>query len=391
MAMHKLTVRGIAKFDTPGLYGDGGTLYLKVRDNGEGGRGSAQWIQIMHIDGKRYERGLGGYPVVPLEHARQVAFDNRRRAKLGDNPFVKPAQATVAPTFAEALEAVLANECGAWKGGMDGESARQWRGSLRDYAMPTLGSMAVDAIQPADVVDCLKPIWRTKHVTALRVRQRISAVMQWAIAKEYRADNPAAAVDALLGKVKPEAKNHHRALPYAKVPAAIATVRDSKAHKATKLAFEFLVLTAARSGEVRGATWDEIDFDEDLWRIPAERMKAKVEHSVPLSVASVDVLLKANKRYGGEGLIFPTRKDKPLPKNVFRALLDGLGIDATAHGFRASFRTWAAEQGWPRDIAEVALAHEIPNAVEASYNHAQHLEQRSKMMEQWADYCLPKD
>ena len=361
------------------------TLYLRVRDTG-----SAQWTQIVHIEGKRVERGLGGWPVVTIEEAREVALGNRRALRRGENPFAKASVAKVAPTFAEAVEAVIAADCNAWKGGKDGKSAQQWRGSLRDYAMPTLGSMAVDAIQPADVVDCLKPIWQTKHVTALRVRQRIDKVMQWAIGKEYRADNPAAAVDAVLGKVK-HTKTHHKALPYAAVPSALAAVRESKARPAVKMAFEFLVLTAARSGEVREATWPQIDKVRDLWKIEANDMKATRAHVVPLPEQAMDLLGDAAKLYDNTGLLFPSRKDDLLRDNVFNDLLDGLGIDAVPHGFRASFRTWAAEHGWPRDIAEVALAHEIPNAVEASYNHAQHLGKRKAMMRQWADYCLPKD
>ena len=388
---NRLTTRIIDRIDAPGVYGDGNTLFLRVRDNGEGGRGSAAWTQIVKIQGKRYERGLGGYPLVSLEEARQVAFDNRRRAKRGDNPFVKPSVATVAPAFAEALEAVLAINAADWKGGTDGRSARQWRATMLRYAVPTLGSMAVDAIQTPDVLACVEPLWHVKRDTAESVKRRISAVMDWAIAKGYRTDNPVAAVGAVL-PTKRNPRKHQEALPFAEVPSAIAAVRDSNAHPATKLAFEFLVLNAARSGEACGATWDEIDFDEDLWRIPAERMsKTKVEHQVPLTVASVDVITKAGDLFGDKGLIFPTPKGTPLQNARLSELLRKLGIKAVPHGFRSSFRDWAAEHKWQDDIAEAALSHKEGNAVKAAYKRTDYLEKRREMMRQWADYCLPKD
>ena len=383
---NRLTTRKIAEIKEPCIIGDGNTLFLRVRDDGTGGRGSAHWVQIIKIEGKRYERGLGAYPLVSLDDARQVAFDNRRRAKRGDNPFVKAAVAKAVPTFAEALEAVLAIQRGAWK---DGKSERQWRGSLRDYAMPTLGSMAVDAIQTPDVLACLEPIWHVKHVTAGRVKQRISAVMDWAIAEGYRADNPVAALGAVLPKVK-QAENHHKALPYAAVPSAIAAVRESKARPALKMAFEFLVLTAARSGEVREADWPQIDKVRGLWKIPAGDMKATRDHVVPLPEQAMDLLGDAGELYDNAGLLFPSRKGKPLGEYAFKDLLDGLGIDAVPHGFRSSFRDWAAEHGWQRDIAEAALAHQIPNAVEKAYHRTRYLKQRAKMMRQWAKFCLPK-
>ena len=384
---NRLTTRKIDRIATPGIYGDGNTLFLKVRDDGNGGRGSAQWVQILKINGKRYERGLGGYPIVALEEARQVAFDNRRKAKHGENPFEKvaPAVAKLAPTFKDAMEAVIAIQRGDWS---NGKSEKQWRASLNAYAMPKLGRKRVDAIQTPDVLACLQPIWNTKRETASRVKQRISAIMDWAIAQGHRQDNPVAPVDAVLPKAR-NGKAHLKALPYAQVPDAIAAVRDSNAHLATKLAFEFLVLTAARSGEVRMATWDEIDWDSDVWRIPAERMKAKVEHVVPLPEQAYDVLMQARDEYGNSGLIFPSPSRKALSDNTVSKLLRENGVDGVPHGFRSSFRDWAAENGWERDIAESALAHTIKNAVEAAYHRTSYLEKRRRMMADWAKFCLP--
>ena len=384
---NRLTTRKIDRIATPGIYGDGNTLFLKVRDDGNGGRGSAQWVQILKINGKRYERGLGGYPIVTLEEARQVAFDNRRKAKHGENPFEKPAPAvaTLAPTFKDAMEAVIAIQRGDWT---NGKSEKQWRASLRDYAMPKLGRKRVDAIQTPDVLACLQPIWNTKRETANRVKQRISAIMDWAIAKGHRQDNPVAAVDAVLPKAR-NGRKHYRALPYSAVPSAIAAVRNSKAHPATKLAFEFLVLTAARSGEVRMATWDEIDKVRDLWTIPAGRMKANAEHVVPLPEQAMEVLHQSAKRYGISGLLFPSITRKALSDATISKLLRENGINAVPHGFRSSFRDWAGENGWERDIAEAALAHTVRNAVEAAYHRTSYLKQRKAMMEQWAKFCLP--
>ena len=386
---NRLTTRKIDRIDTPGIYGDGNTLFLRVRSNGKGGCGSAQWVQIIHIDGKRTERGLGGYSLITLDKARHVAFENRREVKHGRNPFAKaaPAAATLAPTFKDALEAVIAIQRDNWK---DDKSEQQWRNTMRDYAMPTLGRMAVDAIQTPDVLAVLEPIWNAKRVTAGRVKQRISAIMDWAIAKGHRRDNPVAAVDAVLPKAKNGGKVHLKALPYAQVPSAIAAVRDCKAHPATKLAFEFLVLTATRSGEVRKAAWHELNRTRDLWTIPASRMKANRDHVVPLSEQAVECLHQSSKLYGIGGPLFPSRAGKALHGEHISRLLRQNSIAAVPHGFRSSFRDWAAENGWQRDIAEAALAHTVKDAVEAAYHRTSYLEKRRQMMADWAEFCLPE-
>ena len=252
--------------------------------------------------------------------------------------------------------------------------------------------MPVDAITSADVYAIVEPIWGTKRETAQRVKQRIGAVMAWAKVNQHRTDNPVDDLDSALPKARP-AKTHHRALPYAEVPNAIAKVRETGAHISTKLAFEFLVLTAARSGEVRLATWGEIDRKAKTWTIPAERMKAKAEHVVPLSNAAFDVLEAVAEEFGegddGE-LIFPTVRGKAQSDNTISKLLRENGVDAVPHGFRSSFRDWAAEHGVERDIAEAALAHTVRNAVEAAYLRTDYLEKRRGVMERWAKHCEPK-
>ena len=387
---NRLNQRRIDRMDKPGIYGDGNTLYLRVRDDGKGGCASAQWFQIIHVDGKRVERGLGGYPIVSLEEARQVAFENRRAVKRGENPWAAKDAAKVAkvvpraPTFEEALEAVIAMQRDGWR---SPKSEAQWRASMRDYAMPKLGKMRVDAIQTDDVLACLERIWHTKRTTAGRVKQRIHAVMQWAVAKGHRADNPVAAAGTVLPKNGKTVK-HHAALPYAAVPAALAKLHEGNAYRGAVLALEFLVLTAARSGEVRKATWAEIDWQAKTWNVPAEHMKGSRAHIVPLSSHAASRLALAAEHHGNEGLIFPSRRGKMLKDGALGNLLRDHDIAAVVHGFRSSFRDWAAEHGFDRDIAEAALAHTVRNAVEAAYRRTSFLAKRRQMMEQWGAHCM---
>ena len=390
----KRQVEALCQLAKDAIYRDNETptLYLRVRVTG-----SAQWTQIVHIEGKRVERGLGGFPLVSIDEARDVALGNRRALRRGENPFAQRdtmrhqlADTVTSPAFRDAVEAVLENQRSGWR---DPKTEAQWRSSLQEYARP-LHRMRVDAIEKADVLGCLEPVWKVKPETANRVKQRISAVMDWAIAKGYRQDNPVAAVEAVLPKARRH-RAHHAALPFAEVPAAIAAFRASNANPVTKMAFEFLVLTAARSGEVRFATWNEIDWEGKVWRIPGERMKAKVEHVVPLPKAARLLLKAAGKRWGmdDDGLIFRSAsgRNKPIADATISKTVRQCGIQAVPHGFRSSFRDWAGENGYPRDIAEAALAHQVKNAVEAAYHRTNYLDQRRKMMAKWAKFCLPKD
>ena len=271
-----------------------------------------------------------------------------------------------------------------WKGG---KNERQWRASLRDYAMPKLARKRVDVITTAVVTAALLPIWSTKRQTAQRVRQRIGAVMKWAVAQGHREDNPAGdAISAALpnNRVPPK---HQRALPHAEVGAALARVRESGAYLGTKLAFEFLVLTASRSGEVRQTRWDEIDRDGALWTIPGERMKTGREHRVPLPPRALEVLDEAARLFDGDGLVFPSPTGRILNHSTMTKLLGDLGIDAVPHGFRSSFRDWAAEcTDAPREVCELALAHVNSDRVEAAYRRTDLFEKRRDLMGAWADY-----
>ncbi|MCY4564109.1 MAG: integrase arm-type DNA-binding domain-containing protein [Gammaproteobacteria bacterium] len=363
----------------PGKYTDGNGLILRVMPSG-----SKQWVQRLTIHGQRRDMGLGGFPLVTLAEAREQAFNNRKLARAGGDPLALRQRPNV-PTFADAAEAVIAIHEPNWKGGA--RNADLWRASLRDYVMPKLGNRRVDSISTADVMGVLMPIWNTKHETARRVRQRISSIMKWSVAQGHRQDNPAGdAISEALPKNR-SIRKHQRALPHAEVARAIAQVRGSGASPVTQLAFEFLVLTAARTSEVRLATWEEVDLEAATWTVPAERMKAKREHRVPLSGRALEILDAARSYGDRSGYVFPSPRGNYLSKNVFGKLLLEMDIGAVPHGFRSSFRDWGAEKtNTPREVMEAALAHVVRNQVEAAYARTDLFERRRRLMEQWAAY-----
>ena len=289
-----------------------------------------------------------------------------------------------APTFRKAAAAVIEMHRPTWR---NPKSAAQWEASLRDYAYPVLGDMRVDEIGSGDVLRVLRPIWNMKRETAQRVRQRVSAVMKAAIADGHRLDNPAGdALTAALPKGG-QKQRHQRALPYRQVAAGLEAVRRSNAQTSTKLAFEFLVLTVARSGEVRLMTWDEVDTEARLWTVPGSRMKAGSEHRVPLSGRATEVLAEAEELRQNE-LVFPSATGRRMSDNTLSKLLRDLGIDAVPHGFRTSFRVWCGESGQLREVAEAALAHTIRNKAEAAYARTDLLERRRELMEAWSEYLV---
>ncbi len=377
-ALSAAFVRTVTK---PGRYCDGHGLYLLVTDTG-----ARCWVQRLTIHGRRRELGLGGFPLVSLAEAREQALAHRQRARAGGDPLAEKRKDQGMPTFEDAAARVIEIHRPSWKKG--GKSAAQWASSLREYVFPRLGRRSVSDVTTADVMAVLTPIWHEKPETARRVRQRIGAVMQWAVAQGLRPDNPAG--DA-LGAALPRhngVRRHHLATPHGEVTGAIQAVRASQASLSSKLAFEFLVLTACRSGEVRLATWDEIDLDTSEWIIPGERMKAKRPHRVPLSGRALETLNEAKAIAAGSGLVFPgIRYDKPLSDATLSKLLRDLGIQAVPHGFRSSFRDWAAERTQaPRAVMEAALAHVIKDKTEAAYARSDLFERRRKLMEDWAAY-----
>ena len=379
-----LSDRAVKAATAPGRMFDGQGLFLLVTPGG-----AKIWKQRITVNGRRQELGLGPYPVVSLREAREAALANRRMVRAGMNPKVERCRARGIPTFAELARADFEHRKGGWR---SAKHAHDWNATLERFVFPRLGDRTVDAITTDDVFRVLAPIWHTKPTTAKLVRQRISAVLAVAVAKGHRTDNPADTVKAMLAKHQSVETKGHRSLPYADVAGALAKVRESKAHRSTVLALEFLVLTAARAGEVRFATWNEIDIEAATWTVPAERMKAGREHRVPLSPRALEILTEARSLGTGRtDLKFPGRTGKPIAERAFVQVLDRLGIDATAHGFRSSFRVWAAERtNIPREVCEAALAHTIKDKAEAAYQRSDLFDRRRDLMNRWAAYLSEK-
>lgn len=375
-ALTALTVKNASK---PGKYFDGHGLYLRVDANG-----SRFWVQRIVIRGKRSELGLGSAALVTLAEARTAAIENRKLARAGGDPLQAKREANAMLTFEEAARKVHELHKPTWK---NEKHAAQFLSTLETYTFPKLGKLKVAEVGTADVLAVLMPFWTEKPETARRVRQRIGMVMKWAIAQGWRQDNPAENIEQALPKTS-KVQQHRKALSYDEAATCVAAVKASGAGLTTKLAFEFLVLTAARSGEVREAVWQEIDLERKVWEIPAERMKMKRPHRVPLSAPAVVVLELANTLSNGKGLVFPGAKQgRPLSDMTISKLVKELGFNADVHGFRTSFRTWAQEQtSYPREVAEAALAHLSGDAVERAYARSDLFEKRREMMDAWGEH-----
>ena len=384
--MGKLTVSKIKAITKPGRYGDGGTLFLLVKPTG-----AKSWIQRLTVYGIRREIGLGSVELVSLAEARVKAFENRKVARIdGGDPLAGKRQA-VAPTFAEAAERAHKANRARWR---SGAHSHNWLSSLRRYAFPSLGKMPVDRITGRDVLRILGPIWSDKTDTARRVRQRMRTVFAWALAHGYVSSNAAGNdIDGALPAISIGAR-HFRALPYQDVAEALETVEASGASLAAKYCLRFVVLTAARSGEARGALWSEIDLAARAareWRIPAERMKGGAEHRVPLSESAAAVLQQARMLDDGSGLVFPSpvKVGRPLSNMTMTKLLRDTGLSdrATVHGFRSSFRDWAAEKtDADHAVMELALAHRVGSAVEQAYARSDLLAKRRMLMDRWGAF-----
>lgn len=385
-----LTAAKVRSDLAPGKYYDGGGtgLFLLVRPNG-----SRFWLQRLTIRGKRTEIGLGSPPLVPLSEARETALENKRMARAGGDPLQAKREAGAVLTFEEAARKVHELHRPTWR---SEKHATQFISTLETYAFPKIGKIKVSEVTAANVLAVLSPIWTTKRETARRVKQRIGTVLKWAVAQGWRQDNPADAISEALPKTR-QTKTHRKAMPYADVAGCIKAIRESEAGLATKLAFELLVLTASRSNEVRLARWGQIDWQAEggpIWTRPASVMKAKVDHSVPLSQRAVRVL-EAGKSLSNpedpDALIFPgTVKGKPLSDATLLKLVRERGFDVDIHGFRTSFKTWAQEKTtFAREVSEAALAHTIKDKAEAAYARSELLEKRRAMVEAWARYLSP--
>ena len=346
--------------------------------------GARSWVQRLMIRGRRRELGLGGFPLVCLAEAREKAFANRKLAREGGDPLTNRFRAEGMPTFAEAAERVWNDKIPGWR---HSGHAQEWMSSLTRHVLPYIGDKLVCDVTSADLLYALRRIWHSRPETARRVRQRISAVMEWAMAMHLREDDPCDKLAVVLG---PQQKvvEHMRALPHDKVAAAIKAVKASGATPAIKLAFEFLVLTAARSGEVRGAKWTEIELAARVWTIPATRMKSRRHHRVPLCERAMAILEAARQLGGGcSTLVFPSQGGKPISITRLPRILQSVKVDAVPHGFRSSFRDWAAEEtDHPREVVEAALAHVVGNQTEAAYARSDLFERRRRLMDEWAAY-----
>lgn len=378
--MGRLSATAVKAAKQPGRYGDGDGLYLLI-----GRTGARSWVCRVQKDGKRRDIGLGSVKKVSLALARERAAKVRSQVEAGIDPIMERRKEAGIPTFREAAAIVFAENKKSWG---NAKHRDQWLTTLTTYAFPHFGDMAVSMVDGPQVRDALVAIWLDKPETARRLRQRIVAVIDWAIAKGYRtAPLPIAAMNKSLPKVKAKA-SHHSALPYAEVPAFVARLRERES--VSRLAFEALILTAARSGEIRLALWSEIDLEKKLWTIPAERMKAGREHIVPLSEAAVRVFKQAQAyREARSELVFPgARAGKPMSDMTLTKICRDMEIPAVPHGFRSSFRDWVAEEtDYDGAIAEMALAHTIENKVEAAYRRGNLLEKRRGLMDAWELYC----
>ena len=365
-----------------GRYADGGGLHLYISKAGR-----KSWVQRITIDRRRRDIGLGAFPSVGLAQAREKASDNRTAVAEGRDPLAEK-HSPAMPTFTEAARAVHAANKPRWRN--DKHSA-SWLQTLERHAMPVIGNTPLDRIDRGAVLRVLTPIWTTRPETARRVRQRMRTVFLWGMAHGFMGTNPAGeAIDGALPAM-PKVRAHLRALPYQEVGAALEAVPLSQASVAAKLCFGFLVLTAARSGEARGATWDEIDLQGQEWRIPSWRMKAGMEHRVPLSRQALDLLHDASASGDATGLVFPSplKPGSPLSDMTLTKVLRSVGLAerATVHGFRSSFKNWTLEQtDTPWAVSEAALAHFLGNATEQAYARSDLFERRRALMQLWADF-----
>ncbi len=383
--MAGLTATKVKALKNSGRYGDGGGLYLVIRPSG-----TKAWVQRIVVDGRRRDIGIGGFPIVSLARAREKATANRIGVANGRDPLAEKRKAAL-PTFREAAEKYITVNQPRWR---HWKTPTNWQQSLERYVYPVFGSTRIDRIARGHVLLALEPIWTAKPAIARKLRQRIRAVFAYAMAHGHIEHNPGGEViDAALPPM-PAVKSHLRALPYQDVRDALKIVAGSKASLPSKLCFQFLVLTAARSGEARGATWAEIDLQGATWTIAGSRMKAGAEHRVPLSAQAIETLKAAHplrEDESGGGLIFPsaTRPGRPLSDMTLTKLLRDLGLAerATVHGFRTSFKTWCMEQtDIPWAVGEAALAHTLGNSTQAAYARSDLFEKRRKLMQQWADF-----
>jgi len=394
--LNRLSAFKVEKAKRPGMYADGGGLYLRVAEGG-----SKQWIFRYVANGRLRDMGIGPCHTLDLAKAREKARQARELRLDGIDPIAHKraeraaavAEAAKAMTFKQCAEGYIKDNEAEWT---NPKHCREWATTLSRYVYPVFGELPVASIDTPLVLKALKPLWERTPETASRVRGRIENVLGWATVHHYRTgDNPARwkglLEHALPARAKVAKVKHHAALPYAQAGAFMAKVRQDTRVAARCL--EFIALTVARVSEANVAAWNEIDFANRIWTVPAERMKADKEHRVPLSAAAI-VVLEELKAIRCSDYIFPGKRNAHAvgANSVLRFAKEAAGIDITTHGLRSTFRDWAAERtNLPREVAEMALAHAIPSAVEAAYRRGDLFEKRRRLMDAWAEFCAKPD
>jgi integrase len=390
MAMGRLTALKVERIKRPGMHADGGGLYLRVTPEG-----ARNWVLRYMLDRRPRWMGLGPLALYGLQEARARALDARRQRHEGIDPIEarraerarQRLDAAKAITFQQCAESYIAAHRAGWR---NDKHAGQWSATLAAYAHPIIGALPVQAVDTGLVLKVLEPVWTAKPETASRVRGRLESILDLAKVRGYRdGENPArwrGHLDKLLpARSRVRQVEHHAALPYAELPGFLAALREQEGIAARAL--EFLILTAARTGEIIGARWNEIDRLDKTWTVPAARMKAHREHRVPLSPPALAILGEMR----GDAFVFPGGKaGEPLSRMAFWRLLRRMGRgDLTAHGFRATFKTWASERtSFQNEIVEASLAHTIGGKVEQAYRRGDMFEKRRRLMQQWAAFCL---
>lgn len=380
----RLSAIAVRNLKAPGRYPDGNCLYLEVDHTG-----AKRWLLRIVVHGRRRDIGLGNIAHTSLADIRQIAGELRSVARNGGDPLTARPRAQKGSNFRAVSKRVFEEHKPTWR---NDKHRYQWLRTVEVWAYPVVGDQPISTIGRPDILRILEPVWLKKPETARRLRQRLKFIFDWAKAHNLcSGDNHVEGVEKVLPRQTDEVE-HMRALGIDEMPAFVAKLRAREADAITKLAFEFLILTAARTGEVINAYWEEVDLQAKTWTVPKERMKAGVEHVVPLVGRTMEIVKELRRLTGENLLMFPARSgDKPISNMAFLMLLRRMKLDITAHGFRSTFRDWASERtNFPSEVVEMALAHTIVNKVEAAYRRGNLLDKRRELMAAWSDFvCQP--
>lgn len=379
--VNKLTVFEVTRLKKPGRYADGNNLYLLIEPSG-----ARRWILRLTVHKRRRDMGLGNAKLVPLQKAREMAIHYRAIARSGDDPFIeRNKEKGLTETFQSCAESVF----NIVEPGLKNKKfAKSWLSSLEKHAYPFIGEMPISQITSSDILNVLTPIWNEKSETARKIKQRMRMIIKWARAKGYFVgDDPVELAEQALPKVK-RVKEHFKAVDFNDLPELLTRIKKCNVLSVSKLALEFTILTAGRTTEVINATWNEINWQKELWVIPANRMKNNQEHYVPLTTRLIEILNELKKQKTKTDFIFEGPTNKPISNNTMRLIIQKrLNVDATIHGMRSSFKDWASETtNFGNEVSEMALAHNITNKVEAAYRRGNLLQKRRELMQSWDNF-----